>query len=270
MNITFIGGGNMAAALIGGMLQQGFTKSQINVVEISAENRKKIKHTFDINAVMELIAGVLDSDVIILAVKPQQLKELARELAPLLKNQMIISIAAGIRATDISRWLGGHQCVVRAMPNTPALVQAGVTGLYALPAVNVQERKNAETILAAVGTVLWVEQEEMLHTITAISGSGPAYIFYFIEAMQQAGKELGLDADQARQLSLQTFSGAVKLASQSDDDVAELRARVTSKGGTTQQAIQAMEKNDIKRHIISAIHAASTRSKELSDELGGD
>lgn len=270
MKITFIGGGNMAAALIGGMLQQGFTKSQINVVEISAENREKIKNTFDINVVMELITGVLDSDVIILAVKPQQLKELARQLAPLLKNQMIISIAAGIRATDISRWLGGHQCVVRAMPNTPALVRAGVTGLYALPAVTAEERENAETILAAVGTVLWVEQEDMLHTITAISGSGPAYIFYFIEAMQQGGMELGLDADQARQLSLQTFSGAVKLASQSHDDVAELRARVTSKGGTTQQAIQTMEKSEIKRHIISAIHAASTRSKELSDELGGD
>ncbi len=270
MKITFIGGGNMAAALIGGMLQQGFAKPQINVVEISAENREKIKQTFDINAVMELIAGVLDSDVVILAVKPQQLKELSRELAPLLKNQMIISIAAGIRATDISRWLGGHQCVVRAMPNTPALVRAGVTGLYALPAVSVQERENAEAILAAVGAVLWVEQEDMLHTITAISGSGPAYIFYFIEAMQQGGMELGLDADQARQLSLQTFSGAVKLASQSHDDVAELRARVSSKGGTTQQAIQTMEKREVKRHIISAIHAASARSKELSDELGGD
>ena len=259
----------MAAALIGGMLQQGFTAAQINVVEISAENRDKIKHTFDISAVVELMAGVLESDVIILAVKPQQLKTLAQELAPLLQHQMVISIAAGIRATDISRWLGGHPCVVRAMPNTPALVRSGVTGLYALPAVNAQERKNAETILAAVGNVLWVEQEDMLHTITAISGSGPAYVFYFIEAMQQAGMELGLDADQARQLSLQTFSGAVKLASQSSDDVAVLRTRVTSKGGTTEQAIQAMEKSEIKRKIINAIHAANTRSKELSDELGG-
>lgn len=268
MNITFIGGGNMAAALIGGMLQQGFATSQINVVEINADNRKKIKQTFAISAVAELAVGVADSDVIILAVKPQQLADLAHDLAPLLKKQMVVSIAAGIRATDISRWLGRHQCVVRAMPNTPSLVQAGVTGLYALPAVDAEERKNAETILAAVGSVIWVDQEEMLHTITAISGSGPAYIFYFIEAMQQAGEKLGLDADQARQLSLQTFSGAVKLAEQSDDDVAVLRARVTSKGGTTQAAIQTMEKNEIKRGIISAIYAANTRSKELSDELG--
>ncbi|MDP1559029.1 MAG: pyrroline-5-carboxylate reductase [Nitrosomonas sp.] len=268
MNITFIGGGNMAAALIGGMLQQGFLASQIKVVEISAENRERIKREFDIEAVPALDSCVIGNDVIILAVKPQQLTELAQQLAPLLKNQLVISIAAGIRATDISRWLGGYPRIVRAMPNTPALVRAGVTGLYALPAVNEQEMKDAETILAAVGTVLWVGEEEILHTITAISGSGPAYIFYFIEAMQQAGVELGLAADQARQLSLQTFFGAVKLAEQSGEDVAVLRSRVTSKGGTTERAIQTMEKNDIKRKIICAIHAASARSQELSDEFG--
>lgn len=265
MNITFIGGGNMAMALIGGMLQQGFSVSQIHVVEISAENRDKIKREFAVEAVAELATGVAGSDIIILAVKPQQLTELAQQLAPLLKDHLVISIAAGIRATDISRWLGGYQRLVRAIPNTPTLVRAGVTGLYALPVVNKRERESAEAILAAVGTVLWVEQEEMLHTITAISGSGPAYVFYFLEAMQQAGIELGLTADQARQLSLQTFSGAVKLAEQSGADVAMLRSRVTSKGGTTEQAIQVMEKNDIKRKIMLAIHASSIRSQELSE-----
>ena len=178
MKLTFIGGGNMASALIGGLLRQSDTVSQIRVVEISAESRVRIKHEFDIDAEMDLAVGVADSNVVILAVKPQQLAKLTRELAPLLKNQLVISIAASICATDISRWLGGYQCVIRAMPNTPALVQAGVIGLYALPAVSAREKESAESILAAVGTVLWVEQEEMMHTVTAISGSGPAYVFY--------------------------------------------------------------------------------------------
>ena len=158
--------------------------------------------------------------------------------------------------------------VVVPMPNTPALVQAGVTGLYALPAVNAQEKENAGNILAAVGSVLWVAQEDMLHTVTAISGSGPGYVFYFIEAMQQAGRELGLTADQVRQLSLQTFLGAVKLAEQSNEAVETLRLRVTSKGGITERAIQYMEENDVKQRIVRGIHAASKRSHELSDEFG--
>lgn len=268
MKLTFIGGGNMASALIGGLLRQNFAALQIRVVEISAESRARIKHTFAIDADVDLAVGVADSDVVILAVKPQQLAELARELAPLLKEQLVISIAASICATDISRWLGGYQHVARAMPNTPALVQAGVIGLYALPAVNAREKENAERILAAVGSVLWVEQEEMLHTVTAISGSGPAYVFYFIEALQQAGIELGLSADQARQLSLKTFHGAVKLAEQSDEEIEVLRSRVTSKGGITERAIQFMEENDIKQRIIRGVHAANERSHELSDEFG--
>lgn len=268
MNMTFVGGGNMASALIGGLLQRDYTALQIKVVEISAESRARIKTDFDIDAVSELAEGVAGTDVVILAVKPQQLAELTQKLAPLLKNQLVVSIAASIQATDISRWLGGYQRVIRAMPNTPALVQAGVTGLYALPAVNAQEKEHAENILAAVGSVLWVEQEDMLHTVTAISGSGPAYVFYFIEAMQQAGMELGLSADQSCQLSLQTFLGAVKLAVQSGETVETLRLRVTSKGGITERAIQHMDEKEIRRRIVSAIHAASERSRELSDEFG--
>lgn len=268
MNMTFVGGGNMASALIGGLLRRDYTALQIKVVEISAESRARIKTDFDINAVAELAEGVADTDVVILAVKPQQLAELTQKLAPMLRNQLVISIAASIQTTDISRWLGGYERVIRAMPNTPALVQSGVTGVYALPAVNAQEKKHAENILAAVGSVLWVEQEDMLHTVTAISGSGPAYVFYFIEAMQQAGMELGLSADQSCQLSLQTFLGAVKLAVQSGETVETLRLRVTSKNGITERAIQHMDEKEIRRRIVSAIHAASERSHELSDEFG--
>lgn len=268
MKLTFIGGGNMASALIGGLMRQNDTALQINVVEISAESRARLKLEFDIVAEVDLAKGVADSDVVILAVKPQQLAALTRELAPFLKKQLVISIAASICVTDICRWLGGYQNVIRAMPNTPALVQAAVIGLYAMPAVNEREKGYAERILAAVGTVLWVEQEEMLHTVTAISGSGPAYVFYFIEALQQAGIELGLNADQARQLSLKTFHGAVKLAEQSGEEIEVLRTRVTSKGGITERAIQTMEENEIKSRIIRGIHVANERSHELSDEFG--
>lgn len=267
MKVTFIGGGNMASALISGLLQQSYSAKQLHVVEINAENCEKIKHAFGVSALPDLADGVIGSDVIVLSVKPQQLFELTQKLVPLLNDQLIVSIAAGIRATDIMRWLGGYQRVVRAMPNTPSLVRSGVAGLYAISSVSEQDRKNAESILAAVGSTLWVEEEEMLHAVTAISGSGPAYVFYFIEAMQQAGIELGLTPAQARQLSEETFAGASKLASISDEDVATLRARVTSKGGTTEQAVLAMEKNEIKCKIIDAIHAASERSHEMSDEF---
>lgn len=267
MDITFIGGGNMASALISGLLQQGYAAEQLHVVEINAESRENIKQAFGITAVADLADGIANSDVIVLSVKPQQLFELAQKVAPLLKDQLVISIAAGIRATDIMRWLGGYARVVRAMPNTPSLVRSGVAGLYAAPGVGEQDKKIAESILAAVGSTLWVDEEEMLHVVTAISGSGPAYVFYFIESMQQAAIELGLTPDQARQLSLETFEGASKLAGTSAEDAATLRARVTSKGGTTEQAIQAMEENDIKCKIIAAIHAANRRSRELSDEF---
>ena len=257
----------MATALINGLIQQGYKAAQICVVEINAESRERIKNQLGVSAVAELADGVANSDVVVLAVKPQQLFELTQQLAALLEHQLVISIAAGIQATDIMRWLGGYARVIRAMPNTPALVRAGVTGLYAALNASAQDKKTAESILGAVGTVLWVEEEEMLHAVTAISGSGPAYVFYFIESMQQAGIELGLTPEQARQLSLQTFLGATKLACERDEDAATLRARVTSKGGTTQQAIQSMEKNDVKFKIITAAHAANERSRELSDEF---
>ena len=269
MNITFIGGGNMACALIGGLLQQDYSSTQIQVAEINAETREKLRHEFGVETVVELARSVSDDKgIIVLAVKPQQLSIVARELAPLLKQNLVISIAAGIRAQALSHWLGGHSRVVRAMPNTPALVRSGVTGLYAMAGVNDEEKRRAEIILRTVGTVLWVESEELLDAVTATSGSGPAYVFYFIEAMQKAGHELGLDPGQARKLSIETFLGAARLAVESMDDASVLRARVTSPGGTTERAIKSLENDDVKSEIIRAIHVAYQRSREMGDELG--
>lgn len=268
MNITFIGGGNMGCALIGGLLQKGISAAQMRVVEASPEARDKIQRQFGVCATAEMADAISGSDVVLLAVKPQQLFEVAKQLAPLLTGQLVISIAAGIRTADISRWLAGYQRLVRVMPNTPALVRAGISGLYALPRVEPAQKQQAETILAAVGATLWLEHEEQLDAITAVSGSGPAYVFYFIEALEEAALKLGFDAAQARRLSLETFKGSVKLAAESAEDPATLRARVTSKGGTTERAILSMENASVKQHIVNAVAAAAERSGKLGDELG--
>jgi pyrroline-5-carboxylate reductase len=268
MKITFIGGGNMACALIGGLLRQGYEADNLKVVEISPGACEKITQEFNVAAIDNLREGLPGCDVLLLAVKPQQLLKVAGELAPLLANQLVISIAAGIRANDVSRWMRGHERIVRAMPNTPALIGLGVTGLYALPGVSLEEKRHAEAILATVGSTLWLEDEESLDALTAISGSGPAYVFYFIESMQQAAQELGLDPAQARSLSLQTFLGASTLAASGKEDAATLRARVTSPGGTTERAVRVLESKGVKSAIIGAAHAARLRSRELANEFG--
>ena len=267
MNITFIGGGNMATALIGGLLRQNFTAAQIHVVEINPDNRTQLHRQFGVRAVSEMQDVVSTSDVIILAVKPQQLRTVAVQLKPLLHTQLLVSIAAGIRASDLARWLGS-QNVVRAMPNTPALIQSGMTGLYALPAVSKAHCEWAQNILAAVGETLWVQQESMLDAVTAVSGSGPAYVFYFIEALQQAARDLGFNAEDARQLSLATFRGSAQLACTSNEDASVLRARVTSKNGTTESALLSLDHNHVAQHIVQAVKKAELRSREMGDELG--
>jgi len=267
MNICFIGGGNMATALIGGLLGKEFAAGQISVVEIDADNRARLQRDFAVRAVTSLAEGVAGSEAVVLAVKPQQLRDVAQQLAPLLDGQLLISIAAGIRAGDLARW-ANNPAVVRAMPNTPALVQSGMTGLYALPGISAAQREQAQNILAAVGETLWVQDEAMLDAVTAISGSGPAYIFYFIEALQQAALELGFNAAEARHLSLATFLGASKLAASSDENVSVLRARVTSKNGTTERALLSMAANQVAEHIAQATHAAAERAREMGDELG--
>ncbi len=267
MNICFVGGGNMASALIGGLLKRGFSSARMHVVEINADSCRRLHKDFGVRAESDMIAGGTHSDVVVLAVKPQQMHEVTQRLKPLLGDRLVISVAAGIRAEDLARWLGS-QNIVRAMPNTPALIRSGITGLYALPGVNEERKVNAQTILAAVGKTLWLESEAMMDAVTAVSGSGPAYVFYFMEAMQEAARELGFNDKDARRLVLDTFVGATKLAEASDEKVSELRAKVTSKNGTTERALLSMEKNAVKQHIIGALHAAAERSRELGDELG--
>lgn len=268
MNITFVGGGNMATALIGGMLQRGYAASQLRVVEVVPEARERLAREFGVRATGDLAEGVAGSDALVLAVKPQQLREVAGQMRPLQSGQLVISIAAGIRAGDLARWLGGHGNLVRAMPNTPALIQAGITGLYALPEVSAAGRAGAESILGAVGETLWLGEESMMDAVTAVSGSGPAYVFYFIEALQEAAVEQGFSAGEARRLALATFLGAARLAAASPEEAGALRARVTSRGGTTERALGVLEASRVKRHVIDAVAAAAERSRELGDELG--
>lgn len=268
MNICFIGGGNMACAMIGGLLKGGlYAADQLHVVEINADNRARLAQEFGVQTSEQLAGNVADCRVIVLAVKPQQLRDVAAQLAPLLKGNLIVSIAAGIRASDLARWLGTRN-IVRAMPNTPALVRKGVTGLYALPEVSSKDKEIAQNVLDAVGSSLWLDDEAAMDAVTAVSGSGPAYVFYFIEAMQRAARELGFSDGQARSLVLDTFLGATELARSGTDDVAVLRARVTSKNGTTERALLSMEADHVRDHIIAAAKAAAARAKEMGDELG--
>jgi pyrroline-5-carboxylate reductase len=269
MRATFIGGGNMASALIGGLLKQGWSAGDLTVVEILPAAREALARRFGV-AVRDALAQPLEAEeTIVLAVKPQQMRAAARELQPRLGSQLVVTIAAGIRTRDLSRWLGGYGRIVRVMPNTPALVLAGVSALYAMPAVDRAGRQAAERILSAVGGALWVEREELMDAVTAVSGSGPAYVFYFMEAIMQAAEQLGLSPDQAQRLTLETFYGSACLARESGESPAALRARVTSKGGTTERALEALDDAGVRRHLIDAVLRAAERSRELGDELGG-
>lgn len=259
----------MASALIGGMLQQGFQGSAIRVVEVSAEARERLQKQFGVMVAAAVDASI-EEEVVVLAVKPQQMRDVAQGLQPHLRGQLVISIAAGIRTADLSRWLANHGRIVRAMPNTPALLRAGISGVYAAPQAGEADVGAAQRILQAVGAVVVLEREEQIDGITAVSGSGPAYVFYFIEALQQAAAELGFSPEQARILAQETFTGAVKLAAESAEPVQALRARVTSKAGTTEAALKSMDAAEVKRRIVEAIHAAARRSKELGDEFGRD
>ena len=259
----------MATALIGGMLQQGFKPGDLRVIDVSEEARERLQQQFAIRTDPGLDGEIVE-DAVLLAVKPQQMSAVAKEMSARLRGQLIISIAAGIRTADLARWLGGHDRIVRVMPNMPALIRLGVSGMFAAAAVKQADRDSAQEIVGAVGGAVWVKSESDIDTVTAISGSGPAYVFYFIEALEQAAAELGLDAGQAHELAVQTFVGAAKLAAGSNEPAAVLRARVTSKAGTTEAALKTMEANDIKRKIVEAAYAAATRSRELGDEFGND
>ncbi len=256
----------MARAIIGGLKQNGFNMQTITVLEPDITKRKALSDAFQVST-CDHYAHFDQCDVIVLSVKPQQLKEVCETLLPNLRSQLIISIAAGVRSQDISRWLNGYAAVVRVMPNTPAQIQAGVSALFALTQVTSKQRHQAETILAAVGKTLWLDEESKMDAVTAISGSGPAYVFYLIEALQEAAEALGLDQNAAKLLALETFAGASMLAKNSHEDVKTLRAQVTSKGGTTEQGILAMESGDIKTIILRAAQAAAEKSFKLGEQL---
>jgi len=260
----------MASAMIGGLLKNGWDPGSITVVEIDASTRAQLESRLNIKIAPTIDSRVADAACIVLAVKPQHMRAVANDLAPHLREQLVISIAAGIRLTDLSRWLGDYSRVVRVMPNTPALALAGVSGLCSMSGVDAQNRKNAERILGAVGSTVWFEREDELDAVTAVSGSGPAYVFYFIEALERAAVDLGLGEEAARKLALETFSGAIKLAREAGEHPSALRARVTSKGGTTERAVNTLDADRVKDAIVRAVRAAAERSRELGEELGKD
>ncbi len=268
MSLCFVGGGNMASALIGGLIATGHLAADIHVVEPFEAQRQQILKSFDVTVFERSTAQAIDREVIIMAVKPQQMRAAAVTLAPLLRGQLVISVAAGIRAVDLSLWLGGHTRIVRAMPNTPALIGAGITGACGSGTLSQADRDLTTRILSAVGACVWVDSEDKLDAVTATSGSGPAYVFYFMEAMQNAACNLGLTEEQARLLTLATFNGAARLAAQASEPVSVLRERVTSKGGTTAAGLAAFAEGEIARHIEAGMQAANRRSIELGEEFG--
>ncbi len=266
--ISFIGGGNMTLSLIGGLLNNGIDAAQLRVadvnpqplvaahfpVEIHTDNREVLEH----------------ADVVVLAVKPQVLPEVSKALAAHIPHTapLFISIAAGIQSTDLQRWLGAQVPIVRVMPNTPALVQSGASALFAGAQVSAEQKAMTETILRAVGMTVWLDDEQLMDAVTALSGSGPAYFFLIMEVMEQAALKLGLPAEQARLLTLQTAFGAAKMALESREDAATLRARVTSKGGTTEEAIKVLQEHDLQSIFDQAMTAAQQRSMALAKDLG--
>lgn len=278
MNIHFIGGGNMAQAIIGGLVAKGHDAASITVTEPLASTRQRLEHEFKLKTFDGTPGDILETTIapalIVLAVKPQQMREVALSLAPqlcaLTNKPVVLTIAAGIRLQDLQRWLGGHTQLARCMPNTPALIGAGISAVYAAPAVDAVQRDAIRAVLAAVGQVLWVDSENQLDPATAVSGSGPAYVFYFIEALQQAAIELGFESQSAQQLALETFLGAARLAARSTDPVSVLRERVTSKGGTTERALASLQASAVKQHIVDAVLAANARAIELGIQLGTD
>jgi pyrroline-5-carboxylate reductase len=271
-NITFIGGGNMAQSLIGGLIADGFKAENIHVADPNTDNLNTLSERFSVNTYHNNAEACQQGNVVILAVKPQQLQPVVHELALDWKSdQLLISIAAGIRLTDIARWLNAdNAAIVRTMPNTPSLVQAGATALYANEHVTKAQHELAESILRSVGLAIWVTDEVQLDAVTALSGSGPAYFFLVMEAMEFAAIEMGLPAETARLLCLQTAFGASKMALESDETAAVLRHRVTSPGGTTERAIHELEDGGLRGLFENALIAAALRSRELADQLGED
>ena len=265
--IAFIGGGNMASAIIGGLIRQGHPVGQIEVVEPYAPTREALLRNYGLTALPEAGPALQRARIVVWAVKPQTFKDAAAQARTHTADALHLSVAAGIRSDSLAQWLGSER-IVRTMPNTPALVGKGMSAIYARPAVSAEERTQVEAILASTGEFLWVESEKQLDAVTALSGSGPAYVFYFLEAMARAGVGMGLSEQQAHQLAVGTFVGASELARRSDEPPAVLRERVTSKGGTTYAALTSLERDAVGESFVRAMEAAQQRAQELGDEFG--
>lgn len=265
--IAFIGGGHMASALIGGLRAQGLEGHLIEVVEPLPEQGERLRRRWGVQSSVQAHPGLSRADLVVWAVKPQVFAQAAAQAAPYTRQALHLSVAAGISSDSMAAWLGSQR-IVRAMPNTPALIGRGITGLYARPAVSADERRRVEGIIGTTGDLIWLEQESQIDAVTALSGSGPAYVFYFLEALIAAGVRMGLTPDQARTLALATFSGATALAQSSQESPEQLRAQVTSKGGTTHAAISAIEAAGLKVHFMEAVLAAQKRAAELGQEFG--
>ena len=266
-HIAFIGGGNMASAIIGGLIREGMKPQQFSVVEPYPDTAAKLLQDFGITALPAAGPALAQADLVVWAVKPQVFSEAAAPVMPHTRGALHLSVAAGIRTDSICRWVGTDR-VVRCMPNTPALVGQGITGLFPCPCVTAADKALVEQVMATTGQFVWVDQEAKLDAVTALSGSGPAYVFYFLEAMTEAGVGMGLSTEQAYQLAVATFSGASSLAAASTESPEVLRQRVTSKGGTTYAALTAMEASGMKASFVKAMQAAEARARELGDEFG--
>jgi pyrroline-5-carboxylate reductase len=271
LSATFIGGGNMATALLGGLIEAGASPASFHVVDPSAPQRERLVARLPgVQAHDAIAADALSgSGIVVMAVKPQQMREAARALAPhVAAVPVVLTIAAGIRVADLARWLGGYSRIVRAMPNTPALIGSGISGVYADPSVDVRSRDVAAHVLEAAGEMVWFDREALLDVVTGVSASGPAFVFYLIEALERAGTELGLTRTTARQLAYATFEGAVALARATGEDLATLRANVTSKGGTTERGLQVLGERAVAQALRDAVAAAAARATEMGDEFG--
>ena len=267
-NIAFIGGGNMASCIIGGMLANGFTAQQVRVSDPGEQARDNIQATHGIVATGDNHSAVADADIVILAVKPQVMGPVVSDLASSLNSSCaVVSIAAGIQIADLQNWLGDSQAIVRAMPNTPAMVRQGATGLFANPLITSQHKESIQAIFNAVGIACWVDQESQIDAVTAVSGSGPAYFFLVMEVMQKVAEELGLSEQTAQQLTIQTALGAAQMASSGSLNTAELRQQVTSPGGTTHAAIESFKAGGIENTFREAMSAALNRAEEMSKEF---
>ncbi|MDR0249748.1 MAG: pyrroline-5-carboxylate reductase [Burkholderiales bacterium] len=273
MKYVFIGGGAMATALISGIVRSGKDAANIKVVDPDEAQRSRLTTAFPQVQCYSCLENALFEEVgiVVLAVKPQLLQAVARQLAPFAPFiPVVLSIAAGVRVKDLSRWLGGYPTVIRAMPNTPAQANAGTTGIYAAPDVNESARSQVHELLESVGNVFWVIYEDMLDRVTAMSGCGPAYVLYFLECLEAAGRSMGLEEPEARTTALDILSDGLALARHNNTPFTELRAQVTSKKGATENAIQVLDQAEVRKAFQKAIHAARQRAAELGDELGVD